>query len=95
MKVAEPKTQELWFLTGSQHLYGDETLKAVARNSQQIAESLDRSGKLPAKRGVEADPDRPRRHPGSVPGGQRGAGVRGRHHLDAHLLARQDVDRAA
>jgi L-arabinose isomerase len=47
--VAEPKTQEIWFLTGSQHLYGDETLKKVARNSQQIAESLDRSGKLAAK----------------------------------------------
>ena len=47
--VAEPKTQELWFLTGSQHLYGDETLKKVARNSQQIVESLDRSGKLAAK----------------------------------------------
>ena len=47
--VAEHKTQQLWFLTGSQHLYGDETLKQVARNSQQIADSLDRSGKLPAK----------------------------------------------
>src|SRR5687767_5671892 len=48
-KVADRKTQELWFLTGSQHLYGDETLEKVARNSQQIAEALDRSGKLPAK----------------------------------------------
>jgi L-arabinose isomerase len=48
-KVADRKTQELWFLTGSQHLYGEETLQAVARNSQQIAEALDRSGKLPAK----------------------------------------------
>ncbi len=47
--VAEHKIQELWFLTGSQHLYGDETLKQVAQNSQQIAEALDRSGKLPAK----------------------------------------------
>jgi L-arabinose isomerase len=47
--VAEHKTQEVWFLTGSQHLYGDETLKRVARNSQQIAEALDRSGKLSAK----------------------------------------------
>jgi L-arabinose isomerase len=47
--VAEHKTQQLWFLTGSQHLYGDETLKQVARNSQQIAEALDRSGRLPAK----------------------------------------------
>jgi L-arabinose isomerase len=49
MNVSEQKTQELWFLTGSQHLYGDETLKQVARNSQQIVETLDRSGKLPVR----------------------------------------------
>src|SRR5262249_44486017 len=47
--VAEKKTRELWFLTGSQELYGDETLAQVARNSQQIAGALDRSGRLPAK----------------------------------------------
>jgi L-arabinose isomerase len=47
--VAESRTQEIWFLTGSQHLYGDETLKQVARNSQQIAEALERTGKLPAR----------------------------------------------
>jgi L-arabinose isomerase len=47
--VDEKKTQEVWFLTGSQHLYGEETLKQVARNSQQIAEFLDRSGKLPVR----------------------------------------------
>jgi L-arabinose isomerase len=49
MKAAEQKTQELWFLTGSQHLYGDETLAAVARNSREMAEALDRSAKLPLK----------------------------------------------
>jgi L-arabinose isomerase len=42
-------TQELWFLTGSQHLYGEETLEQVARNSKAIAESLDNSGKFPTK----------------------------------------------
>jgi L-arabinose isomerase len=47
--VTDHKTHELWFLTGSQHLYGDQALKQVAQNSQQIAEALDRSGKLPAK----------------------------------------------
>jgi len=47
--VAESRTQEIWFLTGSQHLYGDETLKQVARNSQQIVEALERTGKLPAR----------------------------------------------
>src|SRR5687768_8554692 len=43
---AAPNSRELWFLTGSQHLYGDETLEKVARNSQHIAQAL--SGKLPA-----------------------------------------------
>jgi L-arabinose isomerase len=47
--VVEQNKQELWFLTGSQHLYGDETLEQVAKNSQKIAESLDRSGQLSAK----------------------------------------------
>ena len=28
---------EVWFVTGSQHLYGEETLKQVAAHSQQIA----------------------------------------------------------
>src|SRR5690606_1279238 len=46
---AQPKTREVWFLTGSQHLYGDETLAQVTRNSQQIAEALERSGKLTTK----------------------------------------------
>jgi L-arabinose isomerase len=32
---------EIWFLTGSQSLYGDETLQQVAEQSQQICETLD------------------------------------------------------
>ena len=31
---------EVWFLTGSQHLYGDETLRQVADQSRGIAEAL-------------------------------------------------------
>lgn len=42
----QPK-RELWFLTGSQHLYGNEALEAVARNSQRISQALDASGALP------------------------------------------------
>jgi L-arabinose isomerase len=34
------KTPEIWLLTGSQHLYGPETLKQVAANSQAIAGGL-------------------------------------------------------
>ena len=31
---------EAWFITGSQHLYGPETLEEVARHSQEIAQEL-------------------------------------------------------
>jgi L-arabinose isomerase len=34
------KELEVWFVTGSQDLYGEETLKKVAEHSQQIAASL-------------------------------------------------------
>ncbi len=40
-------TPEIWFLTGSQHLYGPETLKQVAVNSLAIAGGL--GEKLPLK----------------------------------------------
>ncbi|MHC5024499.1 MAG: L-arabinose isomerase [Planctomycetota bacterium] len=33
-------TQELWFVTGSQHLYGPETLKQVAADAQAVAQGL-------------------------------------------------------
>lgn len=39
------KQLEVWFVTGSQHLYGPETLKQVAEDSQVIAAAL--SEKLP------------------------------------------------
>lgn len=34
------KQYEVWFITGSQHLYGPETLQKVAEHSQEIASSL-------------------------------------------------------
>jgi L-arabinose isomerase len=34
------KQLEAWFITGSQHLYGEETLRQVAEHSQQIARAL-------------------------------------------------------
>jgi len=37
------KSKEVWFVTGSQHLYGTETLKQVAADSSKIAASLDGS----------------------------------------------------
>ncbi len=37
------KTFEVWFVTGSQHLYGEETLRQVDEHSQQIADALNNS----------------------------------------------------
>lgn len=43
------KQLEAWFITGSQHLYGEETLQQVAEHSQQIAKGLEESPKVPVK----------------------------------------------
>lgn len=40
---------EIWFVTGSQHLYGPGPLATVAEHSQQIAASLDGQSAIPAK----------------------------------------------
>ena len=40
--------KEIWFATGSQHLYGPETLAQVAEQSQAIARLLDESDAVPA-----------------------------------------------
>jgi L-arabinose isomerase len=42
------KKLEIWFITGSQHLYGDETLKKVAEHSQVIAASLNDNNQISA-----------------------------------------------
>ncbi|GHS89085.1 L-arabinose isomerase [Actinomycetota bacterium] len=41
--------REIWFLTGSQGLYGEETLRQVAEQSQEVARALDASPDVPAK----------------------------------------------
>jgi L-arabinose isomerase len=46
--MAEKPTSEVWFLTGSQHLYGERTLHQVAEHARQIAGGLDAAG-LPVR----------------------------------------------
>jgi len=43
------KQLEVWFVTGSQHLYGPETLKKVAAHSQEIAKALHGAAALPVR----------------------------------------------
>ena len=41
------KQLEVWFVTGSQHLYGEETLRQVAEHSQAIASALNGAAQIP------------------------------------------------
>src|SRR5688500_6112936 len=41
------RSKEVWFVTGSQHLYGEETLNKVAEHSGTIAKYLDELTQVP------------------------------------------------
>lgn len=45
--LAHLHTPDLWFVCGSQHLYGPGPLAEVARNAEEVARGLDTSGALP------------------------------------------------
>jgi L-arabinose isomerase len=47
--MIELKSLEVWFITGSQHLYGEETLKQVAAHSQEIAAYLNDAKEIPVQ----------------------------------------------
>jgi L-arabinose isomerase len=47
--MQEVKQFEVWFVTGSQHLYGAEALQQVADHSQAIARALDEGNTLPVR----------------------------------------------
>ena len=89
IKLATP---EIWFVCGSQHLYGPGPLQQVAADARDVAGGLADSPKLPlktvfkallttsdeiAKLCMEADIGRELRWP---------------HPLDAHVFALEDVD---
>ena len=40
---------EIWFITGSQHLYGEEALRQVAVHSEAVAAGLDASAEVPVR----------------------------------------------
>jgi len=45
--VPDLAQRQVWFLTGSQHLYGEDTLRQVAAQSQQVAGLLDDAADVP------------------------------------------------
>ena len=60
IRMMDFKHTEVWFVTGSQHLYGDAALKEVAEHSQKMARGLSESGKLPVQRDLQAGGDHSR-----------------------------------
>jgi L-arabinose isomerase len=48
-KMTDLKTIEIWFVSGSQHLYGPETLRQVAGDAERIAASLSQEKSIPVK----------------------------------------------
>ncbi len=83
---------EVWFVTGSQNLYGEETLRQVAEQSQAVADGPRR----PAGEGrLEARSEGCRQHPSPRARGERARRRHRRYRVDAHVQPRQDVDRGA
>ena len=86
------KQYEVWFVTGSQHLYGPKTLEQVAEHSREIAAALGASAHIPVKVVFKPVLTTPEVDPRVVPGSEFSQKLYRSDHLDAHLLARQDVD---
>ncbi len=47
--MTDLKKLEVWFITGTHHLYGDKALKQVAEHSQEIASSLNAAKQIPVQ----------------------------------------------
>lgn len=49
METKDLKSYEVWFITGSQNLYGEKTLQQVDKDSETIAKAFDASATIPVK----------------------------------------------
>jgi L-arabinose isomerase len=47
--MLDVSSNEVWFVTGSQHLYGPDTLQTVAEHAAAIADTLDHASGIPVK----------------------------------------------
>ena len=86
---------EIWFVTGTQQMYGDAVLRSVDEHAREVAAALDAAAAIPVSvrhKGMALTPESIRR---ACLDAERGERLHRRHRLDAHLLAGQDVDRRA
>ena len=45
--MKELKNLKIWFLTGTQYLYGEKTLQQISKNAVSVVEGLNESEKIP------------------------------------------------
>ncbi len=86
------KKFEFWFVTGSQHLYGEEVLAQVAEHSKIMTDWMDQQAALPGRlvnKGVVATPDQ---ITDVMTAASQDKKLRWRNHLDAYILAFEYVD---
>ena len=85
---------EVWFVTGSQHLYGPEVLEQVAARRPGHRRLPRRAPRGPGpRRRASPSSSTPEAIAGTAPRRRPVGDLRRRHRLDAHVLAGQDVDR--
>ena len=86
------KDLEVWFVTGSQHLYGEETLKQVDKHSKEIALPRCRrghTGKCHIQTGFKIN----RRNIRVLPGSKQCKKLYWHYRMDAYIFSGQNVDR--
>ena len=84
---------EVWFLTGSQNLYGDAILEQVARNSSELVAALNGSSSIPVRivhQPALIEADGIRHQMLAANSSDRCVGV---DRVDAHVFPVEDVDR--
>ena len=86
---------EVWFVTGSQGLYGERCCSQVADMRGCIAARSRRRRRHPGAGRRQAGGHHPRGDRAAVSPRPTPTPMPGRHRLDAHVLAGQDVDRRA
>ena len=87
------KQFEVWFVTGSQHLYGEETLKQVAEHSQIIAKSLMKHHRIPVAVVFKPTVKTPEEIYARLPGSKYSQKLYRDHCMDAYFFSCKNVDR--
>jgi L-arabinose isomerase len=83
---------EIWYITGSQHLYGEQTLRQVAAHSQKIVEELNDSQRLPLELVFKPTLTRPQEISALCLEANNAPNPCRLDSVDAHLFAVEDVD---